>query len=135
MRIFLIAAVLAAMAPAASASASASSAPVPADGEAQLARLTAGRVAGSPVPCARIKPMSDQRIADGTAVVYRAGPLLYVNRFGGACPQLRSQLVVARRIGQVRLCRGKIMRVLEPVSGKQIATCTFGDFTPFARVP
>lgn len=107
----------------------------PAEGEAQLARLTAGRVAGSPVPCARIKPMSDQRIADGTAVVYRAGPLLYVNRFGGACPQLRSQLVVARRIGQVRLCRGKTMRILEPVSGKQIATCTFGDFTPFARVP
>ncbi len=49
-------------------------------GEAQLAKMLDGREPGKPVNCLPLGQSSEQRIIDKTAIVYRYGSTLYVNR-------------------------------------------------------
>ena len=48
--------------------------------DAQLAKLLDGRVAGTPVSCIPLRSINSTTIIDDTAIVYRAGRTLYVNR-------------------------------------------------------
>ncbi|MFZ1743304.1 MAG: hypothetical protein WAT93_10640 [Pontixanthobacter sp.] len=51
-----------------------------ANGEAELAKLLEGRVAGDPVNCLSQAQRRNMEIVDDTAMVFRDGKTLYVNR-------------------------------------------------------
>lgn len=52
----------------------------PSAGELELAELLEGRVAGEPVRCLRQSQRDGLRVIDSTALVFRDGRTLYVNR-------------------------------------------------------
>ena len=49
-------------------------------GEAKLAKMLDGRVAGQPTDCIRTWTRNDMRTIDGTAYVFGHGDTIYVNR-------------------------------------------------------
>lgn len=50
------------------------------DGEARLARMLEGRIAGTPIECLPDNIKIRRTTVEGTALVYRVGRTLYVNR-------------------------------------------------------
>lgn len=72
-------------------------------GEEQLAKLLEGRVAGEPVNCIPIRQSTDTTIIDGTAIVYRVGGTLYVNRPTNADLLDHDDILVTRLWGS-QLC-------------------------------
>ena len=74
------------------------------DGEAELAEILEGRVAGEPVRCISDASSRSMRIVDGTAFVFRSGRTIYVNRPDGAQFLDQWDVPVFKLYGQSRLC-------------------------------
>ena len=69
-------------------------------GEAELERALAGRVAGEPVRCISLHNSSSSTIIDDTAILYRVGSTIYVNRPRAGAESLdRSDTMVNRLWG------------------------------------
>ena len=73
-------------------------------GEAELAEMLDGRVAGEPVDCIRSDSAQGLQIVDGTAIVFKRGRTLYVNRPDGANTLDQWDLPVIHQFGS-QLCR------------------------------
>ncbi len=103
--------------------------------EAQLARATEGRVAGEPVECNDAPRFTSSRIIDRTAIVYEdTGGTLYVNRPRGGARTLDDWDILLTRQFGTRLCRGDIVRLVDPTSMMQTGAVFLGDFVPYRRV-
>jgi hypothetical protein len=107
-----------------------------AEGQAELQRLTAGKVAGAPVTCLppRISPRNMVVIDDRTVAFEDSRNRAYVNHLRGECSNLRSgfyTLVV--RSGGAGTCSGDIADVTDIRTGTTAGTCALGDFVPFTR--
>ena len=104
-------------------------------GEEELERALAGRVAGEPVQCINMFQSSSSRIIDRTAIIFRVGSTLYVNRPRVGAESLdRSDALFSRRFGSAsRLCNDETMRVIDPVSGIMNGIVFLGDFVPYRR--
>lgn len=72
-------------------------------GEQQLAKMLEGREAGEPVNCIPIAQSTDSTVIDKTAIVYRVGRTLYVNRPTNADLLDRDDILVTRLFGS-QLC-------------------------------
>lgn len=110
-------------------------APVNAKGEAELARILEGRVAGKPVSCIQLRGSSpSSRIIDGTAVVYDDGPVIYVNRPDNPATHRSSDIMTfATSLNQ--LCRVDIVRTLDQATRMQNGSISLNDFVPYRRAP
>lgn len=104
-----------------------------ASGEAELADLLKGRVAGEPVDCILDRGGSSLQIVDGTAFVFRRGPTLYVNRPEGARLLDHWDLPVIEKWGGSKLC--KLDRVELRDRGSQIGgpALFLARFVPYTR--
>ncbi|MFN3943933.1 MAG: hypothetical protein ACK4K7_03250 [Allosphingosinicella sp.] len=102
-------------------------------GGAELAREIAGRAAGAEQDCVSRQQTSGLRIVDARTLVMSDGATLWVNRLDGDCPGLRpfAQLIVESHGSQ--LCRGDLVRGLEPGSTIPGPACPLGRFTPYRR--
>jgi hypothetical protein len=104
-----------------------------AKGEAELAKLLAGRAEGPPERCITTMNSVNPRIVDGTAIVYDFGRTLYVNRPRGNLTTLREDdLLVSQQWGS-QLCALDQVRTVEPGSGFPHSIMTLGEFVPYAR--
>jgi hypothetical protein len=115
----------------------AQAAPVQANpkGEAELARLLAGRVPGKPVDCVPLHGGShSSRIIDGTAVVWEDGSTIYVNRPSNA-ESLRSGDIIAFATSLSQLCRVDIVHTLDQSTHMQTGSISLQDFVPYRRAP
>lgn len=103
--------------------------------QAQLADLTAGKVAGPPVSCLSHHASREMIIIPGGTVAFRdSSRRIYVNNMGGGCPNLRdTNTLVTRPVATTSLCRGDIAQVLDTSSHIFVGSCVFGDFVPFTR--
>lgn len=72
-------------------------------GEEQLAKMLEGRVAGKPVNCIPLSQTSDTTVINKTAIVYRVGGTLYVNRPTNADMLDNDDILVTRLWGS-QLC-------------------------------
>ena len=73
-------------------------------GEEQLAKLLEGRVAGEPQDCISLSSARSSQIIDKTAIVYRVGSTLWVNRPKGGAESLDDDdILVTKTIGS-QLC-------------------------------
>lgn len=92
-----------AIAAASLAAAPAASAKLKLTGEEQLAKMLEGRTAGKPVNCIAYSRLNDTTVIKKTAIVYRVGSTLYVNRPTNADLLDDDDILVTRLFGS-QLC-------------------------------
>lgn len=98
----------------------------------QLTEALAGKVARAPQRCLPSYRRNEQQIVDRGTILYRQGrDLLYRNDPVGGCNGLDASRTLLTESFNGELCRGDIIRVLEPSSGTLVGTCAFGDFIPY----
>lgn len=111
----------------------ASALPVPALArlEPSPQRTLAGKVAGPARDC--LQPFQrdqETKTFKSGDILYRGrGTTWYLNHPPG-CPEFRSQMAIISDTPS-QLCRGDIIRLVEPVSGTFYGSCALGDFTPY----
>lgn len=104
----------------------------PADGEAELAQILEGRVAGEPVDCIRSDASDGMQVVDETALVFRRGQTLYVNRPEGARTIDDWDLPVVFQFGS-QLCRQDRVEMRDRTSGIPGPSIFLGKFVPYTR--
>jgi hypothetical protein len=104
-----------------------------AQGQAEFQRLTAGKVAGSPITCLPSYNADDMVKIDDSTVAFKQGRRVYVNHLIGECNGLSSGFytLVTKSSGS-GLCRGDIARVADVRSGITVGSCAIGDFVPYS---
>lgn len=112
----------------------ASCAPVPIASEADLARETAGRVAGPALSCISSSTGNNLRPLDAGTLAVGSGQTIYINHFAQPCQALSStaSLIVEAGAGG-QYCRGDRIRTLEPGSTIAGPYCVLGDWIPYRR--
>lgn len=100
--------------------------------QADLGAELAGRVAGPPVACVNQRQLNGPRSGGPGVLVFEGpGDVVYVNRTGGNCGDLKNNRSVRFRTVSTQLCRGDLAQTFDPYSGVQGSFCTLGDFTPY----
>ena len=102
-------------------------------GEAKLAKLLEGRVAGEPQSCINTRVNQNQRVIDGTAVIYGSGKTVWVNVPHNAKDLDDSDAMVVRMHGS-RLCRQDIVTTFDIGMRMYTGNVFLGDFVPYTRV-
>jgi hypothetical protein len=103
-------------------------------GEAELARVLSGRVAGPAVHCLDLHRVSSSRIIPHTAIVYDAGGTLYVNRPVNGAEQLSHFDTMVTRTPSTTLCNVDVVQLHDQGSHSFTGTVFLGDFVPYTRV-
>lgn len=103
-----------------------------AKGEAELAELLEGRVAGEPVKCLTTARRDGAQIVNGTAFVFRDGATLYVNRPAGARVLDWNDLPVFRQFG-TSLCANDQVELRDRYSLFPGPVLLLGEFVPYRR--
>ena len=101
-------------------------------GEAELAKLLDGRVAGEPVACLSTLQRQNMQVVDHTAFVFRDGDTLYVNRPSGASFLTWSDLPVFKEWGS-DLCTKDQVHLHDRSSGIPGPVIVMSEFVPYRR--
>ncbi|MGE0180004.1 MAG: hypothetical protein AB7O91_09320 [Sphingomonas sp.] len=105
----------------------------PPDREAELAEILEGWTqSGPPERCIQVRRARILRIVNQTAVVYRLGGTLYVNRPRGGVQYLDRRDALVNRRGSTLLCDGEMMESADPYSSV-VRLITSGPFVPYRR--
>jgi hypothetical protein len=100
----------------------------------QLAKAIAGRVAGEPVKCIRLRDIRSTRVIDKTAIVYDTlGPTLYVNRPAAGAAFLRDDVILVIDTHSSELCNIDIVKLMDPGSKMLSGSVGLGDFVPYTK--
>ena len=105
-----------------------------AKGEAELAKMLEGRVAGKPLKCLPTYSMQDSTVIDRTAIVYRVGSRLYVNRPKSGAEQLDDGDVLVTKLTGTQLCNVDKVDLVDSASRMWNGFVVLGDFVPYERV-
>lgn len=103
------------------------------DPEGELERALAGRVADRPVQCLALSRIRSSTVIDGTAILYRVGTAIYVNRPRAGAERLDRDDMIVNRSASTRLCRGDPVSARDPHSGAYRAAIILGEFVPYRR--
>jgi len=106
----------------------------PEDHEAELARAVAGRVAGQPVDCIDMHRVRSSHIIPGTAIVYDAGGIVYVNRPRGGAESMDQWDIMVNRLYSSELCSVDTVQLIDQGSHMYSGTVFLGEFVPYRRV-
>ena len=106
----------------------------PQDREEELARAIQGRVAEAPVQCIDLHRVRSSRIINGTAIVYDAGSVIYVNRPENGADQLNQWDTMVTRTPSTRLCNIDTVTMINRASQHFTGVVFLGDFVPYRRV-
>ena len=101
--------------------------------EARLEKALRGRVAGQPVSCLPLRQASSTEIIDGTAILYRVGNTIYVNRPRGGAASLRNDDVLVVRSFGSQLCRPEVVNLIDRASRGLRGFVSLGDFVPYTK--
>lgn len=102
-------------------------------GEAELAKMLEGREAGKPLSCLPIGQASETRVIDKTAIVYRVGSTLYVNRPTNP-DSLDDDDILVTRLATGRPCRLDLVNLVDRTSRFQTGFVGLQDFVPYRKV-
>ncbi len=102
-------------------------------GDAKLAKLLEGRVAGEPRSCINTRVNQNSEVIDGTAVVYGRGRTIWVNVPDNAQDLDDNDALLIRQFGP-QLCRQDIVTTFNPFGGFYTGNVFLGDFVPYTRV-
>jgi hypothetical protein len=103
-------------------------------GEAKLAELLEGRVAGEPQDCIRDFGRTHLKTIDETAYVYGRGRTIYVQHTRDPEGIDDSDVLVIQRYGGTQLCRLDLIKTIDRYSGFFTGGVQFDKFIPYTRV-
>lgn len=103
-------------------------------GEEKLAKMLEGRVAGKPVRCLTSHLLRDSTVIDKTAIVYREGSTLYVNRPTSGVEQLDDDDVLVTKMYGTQLCNIDKVDLVDRSSQMWNGFVLLGDFVPYQKV-
>jgi hypothetical protein len=101
-------------------------------GEAQLAKLIAGRTAGKPRSCIPAQISTRLRVIDNTAIVYDAGKTLWVARPDDPRSLNTSDILVIKRYSS-ELCKQDVIHTVDRMSGFMTGVVFLNDFVPYTK--
>lgn len=103
-------------------------------GEARLAKILEGRVAGKPVDCLFLPDIQSSEIVDGTAILYRtSGNRLYVNRPRSGASTLDRDDILVTKTSTSQLCRIDTVQLLDRTSHFFSGFVALGEFVPYTK--
>lgn len=105
----------------------------PWSGETGLEQAIEGRSPGRPVQCIALSRVRSSTIVDGTAILYRVGNTLYVNRPRAGASRLDNDDLIVNRSSSTRLCRGDPVRTQDPYTRAFRGAIVLGEFVPYRR--
>lgn len=101
--------------------------------EDQLTKLIGNRVAGEPQNCISLASIGSSQVINKTAIVYRVGSTLWVNRPRGGAESLDDDdILVTKTIGS-QLCSIDAVQLRDRTSHMYSGFVTLGDFVPYRR--
>ena len=104
-------------------------------GEEKLAEMIDGRVAGEPQSCINTCQSRPLTVIDDTAIVYRSGDTVYVNRTRAPETLDEDDVLVIRKFGTgSRLCRLDQITTRDRLTGFYSGNIFLTDFVPYKRV-
>jgi hypothetical protein len=103
-------------------------------GEERLAKIIGDRVPGEPVSCISQYQTRDLEIIDKTALVYKSGSTLYVNRPRNA-ESLDDDDILVTRLHGSQFCSLDIVQTYERSGHFWNGFVSLGDFVPYRRAP
>jgi hypothetical protein len=106
----------------------------PRDGEADLARALRGRVAGEPVSCIDLHRIRSSRVIRGTAILYDAGSVIYVNRPRSGAEELNGFDTLVTRTPSTQLCSVDVVHTVDLRSDTFTGSVFLDEFVPYRRV-
>lgn len=101
-------------------------------GEERLAKLIGDRVAGTPRNCIYAHPGNSLTVIDKTAIVYKQGSKVWVNRTAHPQDIDEDDIMVIRRYG-ANLCRTDLITQVERHSGIFSGAIFLTDFVPYEK--
>jgi hypothetical protein len=118
------------------AAASLVSAPIEAarpSGEERLAKLIEGRSAGVPKDCIFTPGNRNLTIIDKTAIVYKQGDRVWVNRTAYPEDIDENDILVIRRFSPTNLCRQDMITLADRTTGMFTGAIFLTDFVPYEK--
>lgn len=103
-------------------------------GEAKLAKALEGRVAGKPVDCISLRSVQSSEVIDGTAILYRVGSRVYVNRPRAGQESLDDDDILVTKTYSTQLCSIDTVQLIDRFSHIYEGFVSLGEFVPYARV-
>ena len=101
--------------------------------EDQLAKLLEGRVAGKPQNCIPLSTTQSSQIIDKTAIVYRVGSTLWVNRPKGGAESLDDDDILVLKTSGSQLCSIDTLELHDRTSHMYSGFVSLGEFVPYRR--
>ncbi|MDE2405761.1 MAG: hypothetical protein KGM17_13925 [Sphingomonadales bacterium] len=102
-------------------------------GEQELAKLLEGRQAGKPTDCISLTSARDSTVIDKTAIVYRDGSTLWVNRPSNASA-LNSDDILVTKTSLSQLCRLDTVQLHDRSSHMWSGFVGLEQFVPYRKV-
>jgi hypothetical protein len=104
-------------------------------GEAKLAKMLDGRVAGQPTECIRTWTRNDMKTIDGTAYVFGHGDTIYVNRTQHPQSIDEDNTLVVRSTGLgTQLCRTDQITTFDNRGRFFTGNVFLAEFVPYRKV-
>ena len=104
------------------------------DPEADLARALRGRVAGEPVSCIDLIRVRSSRVIPGTAILYDAGSVIYVNRPRNGAEELNRFDTLVTRTPSTQLCSVDVVHTVDLTTNTFTGSVFLDEFVPYRRV-
>lgn len=101
------------------------------DREAQLVQELGDRVAGEPVRCVNYRQVRNTRIINDTAILFRIGSSIFVNRPRSGAGDLDDRFALVNERADGRLCEGDTLRLAEGSGITRMIVA--GEFVPYRR--
>ena len=103
-----------------------------ASGEERLAKMLEGRQAGEPVSCITLFDSHNLRVIDKTALVYKTGSTIYVNRPRDPNALRPHDVLIMKRTSS-QLCKQDIVNTADQTTGMYTGSVFLGDFVPYRK--
>lgn len=104
-----------------------------AKGEEKLAKLLEGRVAGEAKSCINTNRNDNMQVIDNTAIVYKDGNTIWVNRTAHPENLDRDDILVINRFSGSQLCRLDQVTTIDQGSGFFTGVVFLQDFVPYRK--
>lgn len=102
-------------------------------GEERLAKLIDGRVAGEPRSCLPMLGSRPLTVIDKTAIVYKQGGKVWVNRTAFPESIDEDDILVIRKFSTSSLCRSDTITLADRASGMFSGVIFLEDFVPYEK--
>ena len=101
--------------------------------EQRLAQAVEGRDRGEAVKCIALHRADHGQVIRDTAILYRSGSTLYVNRPRSGADSLNEWDILLTRTFSSRLCSGDVVEMIDSTTGSMRGLVFLGDFVPYKR--